>query len=141
MASDVASASVNGNYAPHPVTVYGNSDKSYSLDRAGSDSSTNNYDAANSTDANSVRPENGAPAISKAEVGWFFVEQYYLTLSRSPEKLYVSILQKSSAIRILAAAAAAASSNFVVAILQQKLTFRFWRGGRESVGLCRSKGQ
>lgn len=46
-------------------------------------------------------PENytaGAPAdagadnnnLSKDEVGWYFVEQYYTTLSKSPEKLHVS---------------------------------------------------
>lgn len=27
--------------------------------------------------------------LSKDEVGWFFVEQYYTTLSKSPEKLHV----------------------------------------------------
>lgn len=29
--------------------------------------------------------------LSKDEVGWYFVEQYYTTLSKSPEKLHVSI--------------------------------------------------
>lgn len=28
--------------------------------------------------------------IGKDEVGWYFVEQFYNTLSRSPEKLHVS---------------------------------------------------
>jgi hypothetical protein len=28
--------------------------------------------------------------IPKDEVGWYFVEQYYTTLSKSPDKLYVS---------------------------------------------------
>lgn len=28
--------------------------------------------------------------IPKDEVGWYFVEQYYTTLSKTPEKLYVS---------------------------------------------------
>lgn len=27
--------------------------------------------------------------LSKDEVGWYFVEQYYTTLSKSPEKLHV----------------------------------------------------
>lgn len=27
---------------------------------------------------------------SKDEVGWYFVEQYYTTLSKNPEKLHVS---------------------------------------------------
>lgn len=30
--------------------------------------------------------------IGKDEVGWYFVEQFYTTLSRSPEKLHVSPL-------------------------------------------------
>lgn len=28
--------------------------------------------------------------LAKDEVGWYFVEQYYTTLSKSPEKLHVS---------------------------------------------------
>lgn len=28
--------------------------------------------------------------LSKDEVGWYFVEQYYTTLSKTPEKLHVS---------------------------------------------------
>lgn len=27
--------------------------------------------------------------LAKDEVGWYFVEQYYTTLSKSPEKLHV----------------------------------------------------
>jgi hypothetical protein len=30
--------------------------------------------------------------LSKDEVGWYFVEQYYTTLSKSPEKLHVSYI-------------------------------------------------
>jgi hypothetical protein len=33
--------------------------------------------------------------LSKDEVGWYFVEQYYTTLSKSPEKLHVSLLPVS----------------------------------------------
>lgn len=32
----------------------------------------------------------GGNEIPKDQVGWYFVEQYYTTLSRSPEKLHVS---------------------------------------------------
>lgn len=32
----------------------------------------------------------GNSNLSKDEVGWYFVEQYYTTLSKSPEKLHVS---------------------------------------------------
>ena len=33
--------------------------------------------------------------LSKDEVGWYFVEQYYTTLSKTPEKLHVSFLGPS----------------------------------------------
>jgi hypothetical protein len=37
------------------------------------------------------QPAQQAPAseIPKDEVGWYFVEQYYTTLSKSPDRLYV----------------------------------------------------
>ncbi|KAK5126634.1 hypothetical protein LTR85_009568 [Meristemomyces frigidus] len=35
------------------------------------------------------------PEIAKDEVGWYFVEQYYTTLSRSPEKLYLFYNKRS----------------------------------------------
>jgi hypothetical protein len=41
----------------------------------------------------SIDPSAGSDAtndLSKDEVGWYFVEQYYTTLSKSPEKLHVS---------------------------------------------------
>lgn len=31
----------------------------------------------------------GGQDLSKDEVGWYFVEQYYTTLSKNPEKLHV----------------------------------------------------
>lgn len=33
--------------------------------------------------------------LSKDEVGWYFVEQYYTTLSKTPEKLHVCCDQLS----------------------------------------------
>ena len=42
--------------------------------------------AADSTSGNASGND-----LSKDEVGWYFVEQYYTTLSKSPEKLHVSI--------------------------------------------------
>jgi len=32
----------------------------------------------------------GSPKLSQEEVGWYFVEQYYKTLNKNPEKLHVS---------------------------------------------------
>lgn len=40
--------------------------------------------SANASQTNSVD-------ISKEEVAWYFVEQYYTTMSRNPEKLYVRL--------------------------------------------------
>lgn len=33
--------------------------------------------------------EGGSGNVPKDEVGWYFVEQYYTTLSKTPEKLHV----------------------------------------------------
>lgn len=33
--------------------------------------------------------EGGNASVPKDEVGWYFVEQYYTTLSKTPEKLHV----------------------------------------------------
>jgi len=50
---------------------------------------------------NEAYPATGAPAsnsdeqdtkLTKDEIGWYFVEQYYTTLSKNPEKLHVCFL-------------------------------------------------
>lgn len=84
-------SSINGNYAPHQG--YGSLDQSH----AGYASATPTSQAAY---PHAAAPTTGAPTtqssassasdIPKDEVGWYFVEQYYTTLSRSPEKLFVS---------------------------------------------------
>jgi hypothetical protein len=59
---------------------------------------TNNYAAASANNVNEYAPaQQQQPAstsssvdIPKDEVGWYFVETYYTTLSKNPEKLYVS---------------------------------------------------
>ena len=40
----------------------------------------------------------GSKDLPKDEVGWYFVEQYYTTLSKSPEKLHVSVPSHPSSI-------------------------------------------
>ena len=42
-------------------------------------------------DASAAGGATGNGDLSKDEVGWYFVEQYYTTLSKSPEKLHVSL--------------------------------------------------
>lgn len=88
MASD-PSLSINGNYAAH--AGYGISDQSYN----GHSNSNVGPTAASYGDATATATSTNGGAeeksdIPKEEVGWYFVEQYYTTLSKTPEKLYVS---------------------------------------------------
>jgi hypothetical protein len=55
--------------------------------------------------------------LSKDEVGWYFVEQYYTTLSKSPEKLHVGLKLTFSEI----------ATNISKAILRQALSICLWR--------------
>lgn len=81
MAAETASIPVNGNYAAHQPHAGGEQQNNHT------------HPAANSTQppANSTTPAE----ISKDEVGWYFVEQYYTTLSRNPEKLYLFYNKRS----------------------------------------------
>jgi hypothetical protein len=74
MASESA---INGTFVPQ--NSYG------SIEQSG-------YTAPAYSSSNPSAPSqsnNSAADIPKDEVGWYFVEQYYTTLSRSPEKVYV----------------------------------------------------
>ncbi|KAF2756397.1 hypothetical protein EJ05DRAFT_64159 [Pseudovirgaria hyperparasitica] len=62
----------NGNFAPHQQN-YGSTEK----------------------DGVSSQSSSGGSDIPKDEVGWYFVEQYYTTLSRSPEKLFLFYNKRS----------------------------------------------
>ncbi|GAB7345187.1 hypothetical protein MBLNU457_3568t1 [Dothideomycetes sp. NU457] len=79
-------APVNGTYASH-----GSFDQS-----AGYNNSTSSGQPSYSNGASNQAPSSGASQeIPKDEVGWYFVEQYYTTLSRSPEKLYLFYNKRS----------------------------------------------
>lgn len=68
---------VNGGYAQQ-----GYDGSNYAANNASSYSASGSQPNQSSSTA--------ASEIPKDEVGWYFVEQYYTTLSRSPDKLYVS---------------------------------------------------
>jgi len=92
MASDTPSMPAmptNGNYAPH--SGYGSLEQGQNGYAPGNDSSQHNHNATNSSSAPNQASSNGSNDIPKDEVGWYFVEQYYTTLSRSPEKLSVRL--------------------------------------------------
>jgi len=86
-------SSINGNYAPHQG--YGSLDQNHSS-FASSNNNSNHFNAAPQSTAASATDANSSSAsdIPKDEVGWYFVEQYYTTLSRSPEKLFVSFVAR-----------------------------------------------
>ncbi|KAI7285156.1 hypothetical protein KC345_g1881 [Hortaea werneckii] len=94
MAEVTAMPGVNG-YAPHQG--YGGIEQSqYNANAYNQNLSTSQAAYAQPP------PTIAAPAaassqqeISKDEVGWYFVEQYYTTLSRSPEKLYLFYNKRS----------------------------------------------
>ena len=81
MAADTSSMEVNGNYAATNGQSYDNYD-AHAANQ--SMSAQNDYAGTNASSTSG-----NANDISKEEVGWYFVEQYYTTLSKSPEKLYV----------------------------------------------------
>lgn len=97
MATNESSVPVNGNYA-----------QGY-----------DNY--ASSQQQTASQPAQQAPAseIPKDEVGWYFVEQYYTTLSKSPDRLYVCCGHTMSMEGHLA--------DTFAAFLQQALAVRLWR--------------
>jgi hypothetical protein len=55
-------------------------------------STTEQYPATSGAADSTAGGASGNGDLSKDEVGWYFVEQYYTTLSKSPEKLHVSLL-------------------------------------------------
>ncbi|KAI8937834.1 hypothetical protein NX059_005527 [Plenodomus lindquistii] len=81
MASTESSGPVNGNYAPQGY------ENSYST-------GASNFTPGQQPTA---QPAQQAPAseIPKDEVGWYFVEQYYTTLSKSPDRLYLFYNKRS----------------------------------------------
>jgi len=78
MASTESSGPVNGNYAPQAY------ENSYST-------GASNFTPSQQPTASQPAQQATASEIPKDEVGWYFVEQYYTTLSKNPNQLYVSL--------------------------------------------------
>ncbi len=73
--------------------------------------------------------------LSKDEVGWYFVEQYYTTLSKSPEKLHVRLGRYSTQLTRQFA------NHSATALLRQALPVRSRQGGRGRQCLRRTPGK
>lgn len=95
MAADTQPKAVNGNYGAHQP--YGQA-QPFEPSQS-SNTSTGTAVASAYGDEASVMPAatpsestgatEGSKPPSKDEVGWYFVESYYTTLSKNPETLYV----------------------------------------------------
>lgn len=87
--ADTTQAPMNGNYpAQHAYP------DSYTHAQAAMNNPANLQPAQSSTPSNapSVDQKNG---ISKDEVGWYFVEKYYTSMSRCPDKLHLFYSRRS----------------------------------------------
>ncbi|GAB7354345.1 hypothetical protein MBLNU459_g4855t1 [Dothideomycetes sp. NU459] len=82
-------APINGNYAPHQG--YGSIEQNH----GGYTSGTAPHQTYSNSSQAAATASSTASEIPKDEVGWYFVEQYYTTLSRSPEKLYLFYNKRS----------------------------------------------
>ena len=89
--SDSTLKGVNGYVSQQPyeqqVPGYGGNSTAGSTVSGSVNADPTNTPSAGNT-ASSAASGNGS--VPKDEVGWYFVEQYYTTLSKNPEKLHVS---------------------------------------------------
>lgn len=83
--ADTTQAPVNGTY---PTQVYGDSYNHVMNNSA-------NFQPAQSSTPSNAPPADQKNGISKDEVGWYFVEQYYTNMSRSPDKLHLFYSRRS----------------------------------------------
>ncbi|PPJ53639.1 hypothetical protein CBER1_00804 [Cercospora berteroae] len=96
MAAEV-SGLPNGNYTVHQPYAAGDQNSyGYSASNQNSQPPAAQQAPLPSTTPSNTAPQSAPqPDIPKDEVGWYFVEQYYTTLSRSPEKLYLFYNKRS----------------------------------------------
>ncbi|BCR90886.1 NTF2 and RRM domain protein [Aspergillus chevalieri] len=83
--ADTTQAPINGTY---PTQVYADSYNHVMNNSA-------NFQPAQSSTPSNAPPADQKNGISKDEVGWYFVEQYYTNMSRSPDKLHLFYSRRS----------------------------------------------
>jgi hypothetical protein len=87
--ADTTQLPINGTYHVQPAYP-----DSYNHAHTAVNSVSNFQPAQSSTPSNA--PSNDQKnGISKDEVGWYFVEQYYTNMSRSPDKLHLFYSRRS----------------------------------------------
>ncbi|KAK8226631.1 hypothetical protein HDK77DRAFT_384884 [Phyllosticta capitalensis] len=86
MATEQPTMSINGTYAQGQG--FSASDQAYASHNAA-------YNNAPQTSNSQSATSNSAQTVPKDEVGWYFVEQYYTTLSRNPDQLHLYYNKRS----------------------------------------------
>ena len=124
MSAEVSSMP-NGSYVPQ---------HGFDQQQANNAYASQNYNQAPAASSNSAPTATPQPEIPKDEVGWYFVEQYYTTLSRTPEKLYVSSQRIAMSIET-------GADGWTIALLQQALPVCVRKRDRQGAGLRRPEGK
>lgn len=86
--ADMTQAPINGNY-PQGFP------DSFVHTHAAMNNAANFQPVQSSTPTTATPTEQQKSEISKDEVGWFFVEQFYTTMSRNPDKLHLFYSKRS----------------------------------------------
>lgn len=115
MATEAVNAPINGTYGSHQANPYTAAEPSFAGQQANGAPSTTSQ-----------------PEVSKEEVAWYFVESYYTTMSRTPEKLYVGCTRVRDG---------TFNTNWGIALLQQAIAHGTRCRGTESIRLCWAKGK
>ncbi|KAH0537395.1 hypothetical protein FGG08_005794 [Glutinoglossum americanum] len=103
MATEQPAIPTNGNYAPQPSQYHGTGEPHLSSHAPSHSAATAPHPGSfGSQGANVPAPgttgssgSGGQLEVTKDEVGWFFVEQYYTNLSRSPDRLHLFYSKRS----------------------------------------------
>ncbi len=95
MAADTQPETVNGNYVAHPPYGHAPSFQTSQSSNASTGTAVASAFPNEAQVASAVTPSEsngaaeGGKTPSKDEVGWYFVESYYTTMSKNPDTLYV----------------------------------------------------
>ncbi|KAI9687971.1 MAG: hypothetical protein M1820_010369 [Bogoriella megaspora] len=94
MATEQPPVPINGNYAPQQTQGFGAADLNSSYNPSAA-AATGYGDAVPAATGTANTTNGGSSDLGSDEVGWYFVERYYTTLSRQPEKLFLFYQKRS----------------------------------------------
>ncbi|KAF2420121.1 hypothetical protein EJ08DRAFT_598565 [Tothia fuscella] len=94
MATEAVNAPVNGTYGHHQPNPYA-SQEQFGTHQANNSTTSTGYSSATTPSAPASGSTATNDAIPKEEVAWYFVEQYYTTMSRHSDRLYLFYNKRS----------------------------------------------